>query len=83
MTRITEADIETMVEVEQMEIREAIAEYHKWKGIVDEMERNMETPEMELLKDMMFPADEVYANALDKLESAIDKLDCMGVVEYE
>jgi len=64
MTRITEADIETMVEVEQMEIREAINEYHKWKGIVDNLEQELEI-------------------AQDKLESAIDKLDCMGVVEYE
>ena len=64
MTRITEADIDTMVEVEQMEIREAIAEYHKWKNIVDKLEEELEI-------------------AQDKLESAIDKLDCMGVVEYQ
>lgn len=83
MRRMNESDAETMAAVREMEVREAIAEYHRWKDIVDEIERNMETPEMELLKEMMFPAYEVYANALDKLEDAIDTLDSMGVVEYE
>jgi hypothetical protein len=47
------------------------------------MESKMETPEMALLKEMMFPADEVYANALEQLEIAIETLNRMGVVEYD
>ncbi len=64
MRRITEADIETMVEVEQMEIREAIAKYHKWKGIVDRLEGEL-------------------SHAESELQDAMERLDLMGVVEYE
>jgi uncharacterized protein YaaN involved in tellurite resistance len=64
MTRITEADIETMVEVEQMEIREAIAKYHKWKDIADRLEGEL-------------------SHAENELQDAIERLDLMGVVEYE
>lgn len=83
MRRITEADIETMVEVERMQIREAIARYRKCKDKVDELEAEMETPEMQLLGEMMFPINEIYQNALNELEDAIEQLDLMGVVEYE
>jgi uncharacterized protein YaaN involved in tellurite resistance len=64
MTRITEADIETMVEVEQMEIREAIAKYHKWRKTVDQLEGEL-------------------SHAESELQDAIERLDLMGVVEYE
>jgi hypothetical protein len=83
MKRMTESEKKTMVEVRQTQIRKVISEYHRWKGIVDEMESEMETPEMALLKEMMFPADEVYANALEQLEIAIETLNRMGVVEYD
>ena len=48
MTRFTEADIETMVEVERMQIREAIARYLKWRETVEQLEGELSHAESEL-----------------------------------
>lgn len=48
MTRITDADIDTMIEVEKMQIREAIARYHKWRKTVDQLEGELSHAESEL-----------------------------------
>jgi exonuclease VII small subunit len=51
-----EWDAETMAEIEQMEIREAIDEYHKWRKTVNQLE------------DELSHAEGKLQDAIDKLD---------------